>query len=88
MAYSVRIAPRAERDFGRLPREIQRRVLTHLESLATQPRPSGAVKLADQENRYRVRVGDYRIVYSIDDGAQCVLILVIGHRRDVYRLGP
>lgn len=55
-----------------------------IESLAGDPRPSGCRKLAGTSDRYRVRVGDYRIVYRIDDGKVTVLVLVIGHRREVY----
>ena len=54
-------------------------------SLAENPRPEGMEKLTGRENRYRLRVGDYRIVYSIADEALIVMVIRIGHRREVYR---
>jgi mRNA interferase RelE/StbE len=53
-------------------------------SLATDPRPPGCRKLAGTSDRYRIRVGEYRIVYRVDDGKVTVLVLLIGHRREVY----
>ncbi len=60
------------------------RLLAALEKLATNPRPQGCRKLSGTTDRYRIRVGDYRIIYRIDDGKVTVLVLVIGHRREVY----
>ena len=60
------------------------RLLAATDKLAINPRPPGCCKLAGTADRYRVRVGDYRIVYRIDDGKVTVLVLVIGHRREVY----
>jgi len=60
------------------------RILAATDKLATNPRPTGCRKLAGTIDRYRVRVGDYRIIYRIDDGKVTVLVLVIGHRREVY----
>jgi mRNA interferase RelE/StbE len=57
---------------------------TRINGLATEPRPPGAEKLSGHE-KYRIRQGDYRVLYSIDDGAQTVTVVKIGHRRDVYR---
>ncbi len=56
-----------------------------IDGLAIDPRPSGVVKLSGEENLYRVRAGDYRIVYSIQDAALLVLIVKVGDRKDVYR---
>jgi mRNA interferase RelE/StbE len=61
-----------------------RKILRRAESLRDDPRPSGSVKLLGEE-RYRVRQGDYRIVYAVDDGLVIVTVVKIGHRRDVYR---
>ena len=60
------------------------RLLAAAEKLATDPRPPGCRKLAGTSDRYRIRVGDYRIVYRVDDGKVTVLVLLIGHRREVY----
>ena len=56
-----------------------------VELLARQPRPAGAKKLVGGRGEWRVRTGDYRIIYEIDDGVLLVLVLAVGHRRDIYR---
>ena len=61
------------------------RIRDRIETLADNPRPPGTVKLTAEDNLYRVRVGDYRIVYRIEDKRLVVLIVRIGHRREVYR---
>jgi mRNA interferase RelE/StbE len=63
---------------------LRNRIQTAIDDLATDPRPSGAVKLAGR-NDYRIRVGDHRIVYGIDDPSRVVLVARIAHRREVYR---
>ena len=84
MAYHVELETRARRELFDLPREIQQRVSDVVEDLARNPRPSGAKKLTGQEG-YRVRKGDYRILYAVDDRQSPVRIYRIGHRREVYR---
>jgi mRNA interferase RelE/StbE len=64
--------------------KLKTRLDDSLESLATDPRPPGWRKLAGISDRYRIRVGDYRMIYSVDDGKVTVLVLAIGHRREVY----
>jgi len=61
------------------------RLIEKIKSLATQPRPSGSEKLAGRPNLYRVRQGNYRVVYSVDDQSSVVDVVKVGHRRDVYR---
>ena len=85
MAWEVRFKPAALREFRELPGGVQARVGRRLDSLASQPRPPGVQKLEGGEDFYRVRVGDYRVVYAIDDPARVVFIVKIGHRGDVYR---
>lgn len=85
MAYDVRLKPSVERAFRKLPAEIQRRIGSRLDQLANNPRPSGSEKLAGVEHLYRIRVGDYRVVYEISDDDRVVLVVTIGHRSDVYR---
>lgn len=63
---------------------MRERVKAAIDTLAENPRPSGAVKLAGRDD-YRVRVGDYRIVYAVDDAERLVIVARIAHRRDVYR---
>lgn len=61
------------------------RLVEKIKSLATQPRPSGSEKLAGRPNLYRVRQGNYRVIYSVDDQSRVVDVVKVGHRRDVYR---
>ena len=83
-SYSLVIKTSAERELRALPKEDRRRVVDRARGLAHSPRPPGNEKLSGQE-RYRIRQGDYRIVYAIDDEARVVEIVKIGHRREVYR---
>jgi mRNA interferase RelE/StbE len=85
VSWEVRFKPSALREFRDLPGNVQRRVGTRLDALSSDPRPAGVQKLAGGEEYYRVRVGDYRVVYAIDDPARVVFIVKIGHRGDVYR---
>ena len=85
MKYAVLLEKSAARFLLRLrDAKLKSRLDEAIESLAGDPRPSGCRKLAGTSDRYRVRVGDYRIVYRIDDGKVTVLVLLIGHRREVY----
>ena len=83
-SYSLVIKTSAERELRALPKEDRRRVVDRARGLVHSPRPPGNEKLSGQE-RYRIRQGDYRIVYAIDDEARIVEIVKIGHRREVYR---
>lgn len=85
MTYRIEFAPSAARAFKKLEVSIQNRISPKIDALASDPRPHGAEKLAGLENRYRVRVGGYRIIYVINDGGRIIVIAVIGHRREVYR---
>jgi mRNA interferase RelE/StbE len=84
-SYSVVIKRSAERELRKIPRQDLRRVVTRIQGLAREPRPPGCEKISGQE-RYRVRQGDYRIVYAVDDGMRTVEVVKIGHRREVYRV--
>ena len=85
MAYSVVFATAAQRQFDKLPKPAQRRLGALIAQLADDPRPSGVVKLSGEEGLYRVRDGDYRAVYRIEDNRLLVLVVKVGHRRDIYR---
>ena len=85
MSYQIDIAPAAQRDVKRLPSEVVRKVDTTMLELEQTPRPHGCTKLEGSEDEYRVRVGDYRILYVIDDKAKLVTIARVRHRRDAYR---
>ncbi len=83
-SYSIGIKRSAARELGDLPARDLRRVVARIRALARDPRPPGSEKLSGTE-RYRVRQGDYRVVYGVDDDARTVEVVKIGHRRDVYR---
>jgi mRNA interferase RelE/StbE len=83
-SYSVVIKKSAERELRALPKQDLRRVVDRIRALAGDPRPHGNEKITGQE-RYRIRQGDYRIVYAVDDEGRTVEIVKIGHRREIYR---
>ncbi len=84
--YTVTLSSDAERALKHLDKPLRRRVRDRLRELAENPRPQGCTKLRGYENRWRVRVGDYRILYTIEDGVVLrVLVVEIEHRREVYR---
>ena len=85
MTHTVLIKPSARRELESLPDEMLRRVDRIIASLATDPRPRGCVKLQGAADLYRMRAGDYRVIYRIDDAIRVVEVTRIGHRRDVYR---
>jgi mRNA interferase RelE/StbE len=82
--YRVEFKPAAERAFRKLPRSIQVRIRPHVDGLADDPRPPGAKKLTNAGDQWRIRVGDYRVVYTIQDDVLLVLVVKVGNRRDVY----
>jgi mRNA interferase RelE/StbE len=84
MAYTVRLKPRAERELDRLPIPLARRIWEKLLGFEEEPRPPGSSKLEGSDG-FRIRVGDHRIVYLVDDRARTVEIVRIAHRREVYR---
>ena len=83
--YSITFARSARKELERLPDEIAGRILTKIESLSQNPRPAGTVRLRGPMNLWRVRVGDYRVVYAINDTARAVDVSIVRHRREVYR---
>ena len=83
-SYNLVIKKSAERELRALPKQDLRRVTERLQILSHNPRPPGCEKLSGQD-QYRIRQGDYRIVYAIDDVARVVTLVKIGHRREVYR---
>ncbi|HWC91176.1 MAG TPA: type II toxin-antitoxin system RelE/ParE family toxin [Pirellulales bacterium] len=82
--YAVEFLPSADKALGRLPLATQRRIVRAAELLADDPRPAGALKLTAGENVWRIRVGDYRVLYEIHDKRLLVLVIRIGHRKDIY----
>jgi len=84
VAYRLEFTPGANRQFRKLPKNLQARLTPHLDALTQNPRPSGIEKLKGEEG-YRLRVGDYRVLYEVRDKALLVLVVRVGHRREVYR---
>ena len=84
MVYRVEFSRSADRQLEALPTAIQRRVSAATEALAEFPRPIGAERLAGPRVLYRLRVGDNRVIYDIQDDVLVVLIVALGHRNDVY----
>ena len=83
--YKVFFKSSADQQLRKLPEALQRRIVGEVESLAHDPRPKGVVKLAGCENLWRIRIGDYRVVYEIHDDRLIVLVMRVAHRKDVYR---
>lgn len=85
MAYTVELSDHAKRDLAALSPDIQIRIVKALRKLEGNPRPSGIKQLKGDGSAYRLRVGDYRALYEIHEQRLLVLVIKIGHRREVYR---
>jgi len=83
--YEVYLERAAERDLRRLPVETFRRIVPRIRALAENPRPPGCRKLTGSENDWRIRIGDYRVIYEVDEGEKAVRVFRIRHRREAYR---
>lgn len=85
-AYRLLVKPSAAKELDAFePKKVRQRLVRSIDSLVAEPRPAGCEMLAGATDLYRIRQGDYRAVYSIDDQDRVVRILNVGHRRDVYR---
>ena len=82
--YKIIFRKSVAQDMRRIPNRDLRRILTTIDSLSEEPRPSGVERLSGQE-KYRVRQGIYRIIYEINDKEVIVVVVKVGHRKDVYR---
>lgn len=82
--YRVSLKSSAEKEFFRLPDPVSARILPKLKALTTDPQPHGSKKLSGSKDTWRIRVGDYRVIYAIDDQAKTVKVTRIAHRREVY----
>jgi len=83
-SYRIIIKPSAVKEIEAVPKEDRRRIVARIQGLSAESRPPGCEKLSGQEN-YRVRQGAYRIVYSVSDEEGYVLVVKVGHRKEVYR---
>ena len=85
MTYRVALAPAAARQLRKFDPQVRRRVQAAIELLATEPRPPAATRLVGGAGEWRVRTGDHRIVYEIEEERLLVLVLSAGHRREIYQ---
>lgn len=85
MSYKVEILRGALKQLKKIPSELQERIKIKIDDLATEPRPNGVKKLKGKENAYRIRVGDYRVIYDIFDELLVVSVVEVGHRRNIYK---
>ena len=84
-SYSIRIKPSALSKLKKLPSQIKRRISAKIDSLASDARPAGGEKLEGTDDLYRVRVGNYRIIYQIQDENLLIMIVKVGDRKEIYR---
>lgn len=85
MAHHVEIEPQVLKELRNLPLADERRVVEKIRGLAEEPRPIGCEKMVGQRDAWRIRSGNYRVVYRVDDSEQVVTVTRVGHRREVYR---
>jgi mRNA interferase RelE/StbE len=85
MRYEIIIKPAAEKSLDKIPHPVRRRIADAMEELRVNPRPAGVLKLVGYDNLWRIRIGDYRVIYEIHDDRLVILVLRVAHRKDVYR---
>jgi mRNA interferase RelE/StbE len=83
--YETRLTKRVERQLSKLVPEVQVRLQLAIDALEENPRPDGVKKLKGKDNQYRIRVGDYRIIYTIEDQKLLIVVVQLGARSDVYK---
>jgi mRNA interferase RelE/StbE len=84
-SYAVTFARSARKEFQALQHDLTERILAVIEELAEEPRPAGCRKLRNSRDLWRVRIGDYRVVYRVNDRERTVDVVIVRHRSDVYR---
>ena len=84
-SYRIEVSATAERQIRKLPRADQLRVVRAIQALSTDPRPPGCRKLSEYEDVFRVRIGRYRVLYSIEGRRLVIILLKVGDRKDIYR---
>ncbi|MCU0836627.1 MAG: type II toxin-antitoxin system RelE/ParE family toxin [Chromatiaceae bacterium] len=85
MTYRIEVTRSARKILLSLPRDVQKRLAAAIDGLASDPRPAGCRKLTGSDALYRIRVGDYRVVYEPHDDRLLVMVIKLGHRREIYR---
>jgi mRNA interferase RelE/StbE len=85
MNYTIIVPKTVQKQLDALPNDVHERIAIKIQQLAEEPRPAGVVKMKGSDNEYRIRIGDYRVRYEINDEELILLLLQCKHRRDVYR---
>jgi mRNA interferase RelE/StbE len=85
VTYKIEFTKGARKEFKKLSQELQDRIQAEVDELANEPRPNGVKKLKGEENSYRIRIGDYRVVYEIYDNILLISIVKVKHRSEVYK---
>lgn len=85
MTYTITFARSARKELERLDKKLGLRILDKIEALSAAPRPPGCKKLQGEESLWRIRIGDYRVIYSVDDKQKIVDVSAVRHRREIYR---
>jgi mRNA interferase RelE/StbE len=85
MMYEVIVPKNVQKDIDELSENLRDRIEEAIEDLAEDPRPNGVTKMKGSDSRYRIRIGNYRVVYDINDGKLLVLVVQCQHRREVYK---
>ena len=85
LKFNITWQPSSKRNFKKLSRDVQKKITIKLDELTTNPRPVGCKKLAIRKNLFRIRIGDYRIIYSVYDTELIIMVLEVGHRQNLYR---
>ena len=83
--YEILLERRAEKDLRKLSPEAFQRIIAKIQSLSENPKPQGSRKITGSKNDWRIRIGDYRAIYEIDEKEKCVKIMRVRHRREAYR---
>ncbi len=83
--YRIELLKSAKKELSKLPRDVQQRIKDQIDTLQINPYPSGVKKLKNGKGRLRIRIGDYRIIYKVEENILVVLVIKIGHRRQIYR---
>lgn len=85
MTYKIKFTKGARKMFSKLSQDLQDRIQPKIDDLAIEPRPNGVKKLKGEENVYRIKIGDYRIIYNIFDNVLLVKVVEVGHRSEIYK---
>jgi mRNA interferase RelE/StbE len=85
VSYQIEFTKSASKQLAKLPENVQQRIKFKVEELGDDPRPDGVVKLTNSDETYRIRVGNYRVLYEIKDDLLIIKVIRVGHRKEVYR---